>query len=92
MFVDTLGTPLEPGQYIAYAVREGSCFSALRIGRVTGVDNAPLISLVMRARRWHDDTYFAKRTTLSHPDRAVVLHPDTIPSDVKELLEALPEA
>jgi len=89
MRTDALGTEITPGCYVAYDVRDGSNLAALRVGRVTGVSNrggVPVINLVMRARHWRDDTYFAKATTLSLPDRAVVLRPDMVPASFKALL------
>ena len=93
MVVDALGTDIKPGCYIAYAVREGSCYSALRVGKVTAVE------VVKRTCHYSGPEerisvtilgggHGTKKTTTSIPEHAVVLHPDGVPYYVKVLLEA----
>jgi hypothetical protein len=92
---DSLGNEITPGCYLAYATRRGSCFAALRIGKVLGLSSKPhpysyledpVISILIVTDRGHVGTNLVRKTTLSLPERSVVLHSDTIPADVKALL------
>jgi len=96
---DAVGTEIKPGCYIAYAVRDGSCYSALRVGLVTNVgvrgrrqcygpSTEPVIAVTILSDDRGLKTRSAKKTTTSIPERAIVLCPDTIPDDVAALLGA----
>jgi hypothetical protein len=94
-----LGTEIVEGCYIAYATRYGSCMSAIRLGRVTKVEmkkthrfdsrETPRISVNVIMQDWYLPIYICKvrKTTLSIPDRAIVLSRDSIPEWCKDILE-----
>jgi hypothetical protein len=94
---DCVGTQIVPGCYLAYAVREGSCHAALRIGKVLSVDTnpngcgklVPEISIVMRAEYFWKDKVAARKTTLSIPQRALVIPNETLTCELIALLDTV---
>lgn len=97
MIQDALGTAIKENDYIAYAVRSGSCHSALRVGKVTKVElvkssgylvqEEPRISVTILSSRGSGKAV-GKKTTTSIPERVIVLHPDGVPFEVKRVLNA----
>jgi hypothetical protein len=82
---DSLGNEITAGCYLAWATREGSCHSALRIGRVLGVGmkeeygtKTPHISVLMLTTD-RGLTSKTRKTTLSIPGRSIVISPSSLP-------------
>lgn len=94
-----LGQEIKPGDYIAYGQALGRC-AAMNIGRVIEAGLKPLkrfedddkvefrCKITALDYDWFHDTYTRSKTarTLQFAERIVVLHPDTVPASIKDVL------
>jgi len=101
LYKDKLGQDIKVGDYIAYGAALGRC-STIHLGRVLELTQSkvtewhhdkPTPKLKVRACTNHswDETrgmqLLSKPVSLGFFERLVVLHPDTVPQNIKELLQ-----
>ena len=95
--LDAVGNTIPEGSYLAWAVRVGSCYAAMRVGKVLCATSTPdknsygggsnnRISVLVVTKHWASEAQYVRKTTLSIPERAILLHPDMVPNNVKALL------
>ena len=78
---DKFNVTLKPGDFIAYAVREGNS-GEMKIGKVFDTEDNQ--ARVRGLRTW--GAYSVGNIgTLFYSERIVKLHPDTVPEEIKEL-------
>lgn len=78
-FQDALGTSIEVGDIIAYAIKSGSSACSLRFARVTRAEpDKGHLQAEIRVRDWsvgwkdNPDPYKHKKVPLRNPDRVIV--------------------
>lgn len=104
MITDKIGQEIKPGAYIAYGHALGRC-AGLRIGKVLALksenkgltwNKKPHIEYRITVRGIDDDweskpaELNSRNGTLQFPDRILVLNPELVPQNYREMLETIP--
>lgn len=96
MILDKLGNEIRIGDYIAYGHALGRC-AGLRIGRVLDIKprkdwrDEEGVSITVRGidDDWSKKELCKKNGTLLYPDRVIVLRPNMLDSERRDLLDEI---
>ena len=85
---DKLGRQIKPGDFIAYAIKEGDT-PGLRIAKVLRVNDKGgrfTLTVIGLSNYYDSPRLLEKQSTLQYTQRCIVLQPETIPVELIQLL------